>query len=202
MSVDTAKSAHSSPANISLKSLTSRLRVFQNFETSEVMVLIGDDISSCPDISHEESEEWFEVTISRFQEKYFGSLNDTLNRRGLLVGSAADKKDIHSPTLVFNADQKFRPLESHSFKQDVKIIEDTSHDSYKDWSPNRIEVDSKDVPKSEPKCLSFCPFCSTNINDENHVLICATSKAIKDKFDESDFTIQMVASIIIYVFSI
>jgi hypothetical protein len=187
-----------SNVQIPLKSLTANLRVFQNFETSEVIVLIGDDISSCPEISQCESEEWFEVTISRFQEKYFGSLNGVLSCN-VFPGRLNGYDDKSARPMTFdtelNADEKTQAREQYSYQQGFKAVKDSPHTGNHSagWSSNRISRESNDDKASDSKGSAFCPFCNTSIaNDDNHISVCATSKAIKDRFDESDYTIQMV----------
>jgi hypothetical protein len=56
---------------IPIASFKNKLRVYQNFETNEVLVLLDSDINEFPGFTKSEAAEWYEVTISHLQEKYY-----------------------------------------------------------------------------------------------------------------------------------
>lgn len=182
--------------NVPLNSLAPAVRVFQNFETSEVIVLLGDDISSCPGIPTEEVDEWFEMVVSSIQEQYLGSMNGTLNCRPF-VGS----RNIETSEKQLNvADSKSenQPVYSSPSKLVIKTSEydnvKSHNDKVSDWTFDTT-VESGQVSQHTPdsKDSPICPFCfSSIVNDDNHILVCSTSKAVRDRFEESDLVVQTV----------
>lgn len=60
---------------IPLSSFKNKLRVYQHFDTSEVLVLLDCDIHDLPGFKKSETDEWYEVSLCHQQEKYFESFN-------------------------------------------------------------------------------------------------------------------------------
>jgi hypothetical protein len=75
------KSFQNNVTVIPISSFKNKLRVYQNFETSEVLVLLDCDINEFPGFTKSEAEEWYEVRICHQQEKYFESFTSALSNR-------------------------------------------------------------------------------------------------------------------------
>ena len=58
---------------IPLSSFKNKLRVYQHFDTSEVLLLLDCDIHDLPGFKKSETDEWYEVSLCHQQEKYFES---------------------------------------------------------------------------------------------------------------------------------
>jgi hypothetical protein len=71
------KSSQNHVTIIPISSFKNKLRVYQNFETSEVLVLLDCDINEFPGFTKSEAEEWYEVRICHQQEKYFESFTSS-----------------------------------------------------------------------------------------------------------------------------
>jgi hypothetical protein len=116
-----------------LSSFANRLRVYQNFETNEVVVLIDSDITEFPGFSKSEAEEWYEVTVSRLQEKYFEQMqlkeeeNESPKRpKSLPLKSKPREKKMLSPRAKekLNLDiQPVSPVDDHQDTGDREKIE-------------------------------------------------------------------------------
>mmetsp|Transcript_7349 Transcript_7349/g.10923 ORF Transcript_7349/g.10923 Transcript_7349/m.10923 type:complete len:700 (+) Transcript_7349:124-2223(+) len=182
--------------SIPLKPLANRLRVFQNFETSEVLVLIDHDITDFPGFTSTECEEWYEVNVSRLQDKYFSSVNSIqLNRTGtrnLFDLYCADSDSKCSTTAVSLSDQSSIVKHERTRNYDDKKnhnSDSTSYSHYADETRATPVAESKDEWINPRKCS----FCGMNIVDEdvdNHISNCANSNTSMDKFKKSNEILQ------------
>lgn len=207
---------HPNVTVLPLSSFKNKIRVYQNFETSEVLVLLDSDISEFPGFTKSEAEEWYEVRLCHLQEKYF----DFLKQSNALSSFHFDDIEIdkkNAKSKVFQQGKKYSPPPSKD-KESIEIQPVSSlrlnlnHEREKVESVPPFQNVSEafgfptqtvsslltphiDSYQSEPKDGGPCPFCKEYILGDDglkHVCNCANSEKIQGKFVESDKLLQQV----------
>ena len=160
---------------IPLKSLSSQLRVLQSLETGEILITIGDDFDTFSEIERFESDEWIDLTLSKLQDNYFNGIGGVLKCHALSKTRA--KLDTQMSIDEYKMDDVQIPVRSQA--KESKEYDDL--------------VDIADAESDTKETVATCPFCGVKIeNDGNHLLVCPTSKSVKEKFDEGDSSLQAV----------
>jgi hypothetical protein len=144
---------------IPITSFKNKLRVYQNFETSEVLVLLDSDINEFPGFTKSEAAEWYEVTISHLQEKYYNYFSTQEH-------SSSSSSPSHS------RDQRFSSTQQQQIQQRQK-----SNVKKFTAGATAITTNSSSSPRKEKNVIEIQPIISPLRLNLSQNILCHSSSS-------------------------
>lgn len=187
-----------------ITSFKNKLRVYQNFETSEVLVLLDSDINEFPGFSKSEAEEWYEVRLSHLQLKYFdhfkvSNTSKVFHQQGkkFTTPPAPTTKEKDQPNHQTMTSLNLNLTHDREKVESVPPFQHSSREGlgFSTQTISSLLTPHNDSFPSEPKDGGPCPFCKEFIVGDDgfkHVCDCANSEKIQERFVESDNLLQSV----------